>query len=972
MKRDEAVYTGRFRQLLLYIIVVGVLIFPPCASAETKEKIVRVGWFESTFCTTDATGRRDGYAYEYQQKLAAYTGWKYEYVSGGWSVLMQMLMDGELDMLSDVSYTPEREGSMLFPSFPMGTEEYYIFISPNNREISSEDYATLNGKRVGVNKGSFQKECFLDWAERNNIRAELVEVTCTEDESLAMIERGELDAYVTVDSFTQPDRSVPVVKVGSSDFYFAVRKDRPDLLRELNTALSQIQDENRFYNQQMFEKYFRRIGANAFASADEVKWLEAHNPIRVGYLDNYLAFCSTDKTTGELTGFLKDFLDYAAGSMINAQLTFEATAYPTAKATLEALQSGEVDCVFPVNLSSYDCEQRGILMTAPLMRSDIYAVVRATEQPMFSRKEHVVVAVNESNPNYDAFLLDNFSDWRKIYYPTTQDCLKAVANRVADCVLISHYRYNDIARLCEKYHLTSFSTGIGLDYCLAVGASNTALYSVLSKSANLVPASTVNAAMAEYVTEGAKLTFTDFIVDHMAVVMTVIVIVLVIILMLLLRSFRAERRAKELILATETDDLTGLLNRKYFFQYANRMFAEHPNQPMDAIVLNIERFHSVNALNGRTFGDQVLCTLGNEIREVADEHGGIAGRFEADRFDIYCRHTENYRVIFERLQKSLNDLAPNDSLRLRMGVMPWQSGVEPEQQFDRARTACSMARGHFQNQLIVFDDSVGKQEIYEQRLLNDLRRALEEYQFDVYYQPKFDIQCDPPMLVSAEALIRWNHPELGMISPNDFIPLFERNGRIEEVDKFVWNQAARQVARWRDEYGVTIPVSVNLSRVDVFDPVLEGTLDDILRYNGLKHDDIKLEVTESAYTENAEQLIRVVEGLREKGYQVEMDDFGTGYSSLNMLSAMPVDVLKMDRGFIRNIEYNNKDIQLVALIIGIAENLKIPVIAEGVETEKQVQLLKALGCSMVQGYYFSRPLHPRDFEATYLRKAASE
>jgi EAL domain-containing protein (putative c-di-GMP-specific phosphodiesterase class I) len=239
----------------------------------------------------------------------------------------------------------------------------------------------------------------------------------------------------------------------------------------------------------------------------------------------------------------------------------------------------------------------------------------------------------------------------------------------------------------------------------------------------------------------------------------------------------------------------------------------------------------------------------------------------------------------------------------------------------------------------------------------------------VFYQPKFDIQCNPPKLVSAEALIRWNHPELGMIPPDDFIPLFERNGRIGDVDKYVWNQAARQIARWREEYSWTIPVSVNQSRVDVFDPGLEQTLDGILSYYMLNHDDLKLEVTESAYTENADQVIRVVENLRRKGYTVEMDDFGTGYSSLNMLSAMPIDVLKMDRAFVRNIEHSEKDIQLVALILDIARNLKVPVIAEGVETGKQVELLKELGCGLVQGYFFSRPLHASEFETKYVREA---
>ena len=883
-----------------------------------------------------------------------------------------MLEDGEIDLMSDVSYTPEREEHMLFSNLPMGTEEYYLFIAPDNRDISPSDYATLNGKRIGVNKDSIQSIFYAEWAQRNGVNSQIVEVTSGEDESLDKVADGELDGYVTVDTFVHPDRAVPLCKIGGSDFFFAISKSRPDLLSELNGAMSRIQEENRYYNQRMYEKHIKRIGANAFLNQDEVNWLADHGPIRVGYQDNYLAFCAADEETGELTGILKDYLAFASECTANARLDFEATAYPTVAAALEALERGEVDCVFPANLSAYDGEIMNLVMTPPMISTDIFAVVHATGQSIISNREYVIVAVNEGNINYDAFLMDNFPGWRKVYFPTTADCLKAVSDGVADCVLISNYRFNNIARLCEQYHLTTFTTGVETDYCLAVRKGQTQLYSILAKATGMIPDATVNSALSYYIAEDAKYTLTDFIKDNLTAVIAVLAAVMLVILALMVRSMRSERKARRLILATETDDLTGLYNRDFFLQYAERLYREHPDKPMDAIVMNIEQFHSVNALNGRDFGDQVLRALGSEIRAVSTERGGIAGRFEADRFDIYCPHTEGYQQMFDRLQEKLNNLAPNTSIRLRMGVMPGQANIEPVQMFDRARTACSMARGHYKEHLIVFDEKVREREIYEQRLLNDLRRAVEKYEFEVYYQPKYDIQCDPPKLVSAEALIRWQHPELGMIPPDDFIPLFERNGQIGIVDKYVWTEAARQIVRWRDQYGVTIPISVNLSRVDVFDPTLADTLDEILRFNGLRHDALKLEVTESAYTENADQVIQVVEGLRRRGYEVEMDDFGTGYSSLNMLSAMPIDVLKMDRAFIRNIEHDEKDIQLVALILDIARNLKIPVVAEGVETEEQIKLLRDLGCSLVQGYYFSRPLHPSDFEDTFVRNMQPE
>ena len=967
MKATATTQLKRAPALLLCLLLCAALLVPLTAGALGAGKTVRVGWYDSSYNTVDSSGRRSGYAYEYQVKLSAYTGWNYEYISGSWSELLEMLERGEIDLMSDVSYTDERAGLMLYPSLPMGTEDYYVFTAPGNTEIVPGDASTLNAKRVGVNRNSIQAQFYADWAERNGVECELIELSCTEDESLNMIANGELDAYVTVDAFVNPRRAVPVCKVGSSEYYFVVSSSRPDLLDELNGALARIQDENRYYNQQLFEKYIKRAGANAFLTAAEIDWLSKHGALRLGYQDNYLAFCAADKNSGELTGVMKDYLAFASDCIANAHLDFEPVAFPNAAAALQAMKNGEVDFVFPANFSSYDAENVGVALTPPLAETEIYAIVSHSGQRSFARKEHVIVAVNEGNPNYDAFLLEHFSNWRKVYYPTTADCLRAVADGVADCVLISNYRYNNVSRLCEKYRLTTIATGVQMDYSFAVSKGQTELYSILTKVVGQVPRSAVNAAFSYYLTEDAKFSLRDFISEHLAAVMSVIALVVIVILALLIQNMRAVKLAKGLISATETDDLTGLYNRSFFFQYANRRFHEHPETPMDAIVLNIDQFHSVNALNGRDFGDQVLRVLGSEILAVSNENGGIAGRFEADRFDICCRPAGDYRAIFDRLQRCLDEFAPNANLRLRMGVMPWQEKLEPVQLIDRARVACSMAKGHYKDRLIIFDESVREREIFEQRLLNDLRRALDCYEFEIYYQPQYDIQAEPPRLVSAEALVRWRHHELGMISPDDFIPLFEKNGQINAVDKYVWTEAARQIVRWREQYGVTIPVSVNLSRVDVFDPNLESTLDDILSYFKMDHRAFKLEVTESAYTENADHLIQVVKKLRDKGYEVEMDDFGTGYSSLNMLSAMPIDVLKMDRAFIRNIDHSEKDIQLVALILDIAKNLKIPVVAEGVETEAQIRLLKDLGCALVQGYYFSRPLNAADFEEKFIK-----
>ena len=419
---------------------------------------------------------------------------------------------------------------------------------------------------------------------------------------------------------------------------------------------------------------------------------------------------------------------------------------------------------------------------------------------------------------------------------------------------------------------------------------------------------------------------------------------------------------RKLISAAENDKLTGLYSRNFYIEYINRLFRYHPEIRMDALALNIEQFHAINALHGRAFGDDVLRAVGREVRAFLAEKEGIAGRIEGDRIGIFCVPQPDYRAVLDRFQQKLDAEFPGVNIHLRMGAALWAEHTDPFLLADRARSASKMARAEYQQPVRIFDEERQKKELLNQRLLNDLNKALEERQLTVFYQPKYDVRCDPPRLASAEALVRWRHPELGMISPGVFIPLFEGNGLIGLIDHFVWNEAAAQVRKWREKYQFTLPVSVNLSRSDVFDPQLAEKLERMIEDNGLAYQDIKLEVTESAYTDSAKTVPEVIRGLREKGFEIEMDDFGSGYSSLNMISDMPFDVLKMDIKFVRNITESETDRRLVSLILDIARYLQVKVVAEGVETAEQLQILREGGCDLVQGYYFSKPLPPEEFE----------
>ena len=938
-------------------------------SAQEENKVVRVGWYESAFHTTDRFGRRSGYGYEYQQRVATYTGWTYEYVEGSWSELFEMLVAGEIDLLSDVSFTEERAQKILYSAEGMGTEDYHAFIAPSNTEIRPDDFSTFNGKRVGVNKNSIQEQLFIEWAKNHEVSPKIVELTGKTPELLEMLANGEIDVLVTLDTYGASADVVPVCKIGSSDFFFGINRNRPDLKQELDVAMNRILEDNRDFNQQMTERFHKSSAVNSFLTAEEKDWLAGHGTIRVGYRKNYLPFCDIDPDTMSLTGALADYLTFAETCEKNAELKFRTRAFDTTEDALQALANGEIDCIFPVNLSAYDGEKRGVIVTDAFVRTEMYATVRTADQQGVSPDQKMTVAIIANNPSYETFLMDHFPEWEIVRYENSQAAFQAVASCEADCGLVSSYRINRTSDLCKEFNLSTLATGETMDMSFAVRREDDCLYSILNKIGRLIPDAMINSSLTNYSFAEQRVTFRDFLEDNMLFVLVTSAIILSVIALLVIRSVRAVSKANEgrrIISETERDHLTPLYNRSFFLVYANRLYREHPEKPMDAIILNIERFHILNTLNGRDFGDEVLRRLGSEIEAFLAETEGIGGRIEGDHFNIYIAHREDYQALLNRFQSGLNTSFRNTDIRLRMGVMPWQADVEPEEMFDRAWLACNMARSNYKTHYMIYDDELRRRDEFSQRLLNDLGRALAENALEVYYQPKYNVQCDPPKLASAEALVRWRHPELGMISPEDFIPLFERSGQISALDNYVWAEAVRQIAAWRDKYGVTLPVSVNLSRVDVFDPKLSDTLDGLVTRYGLDRSDIKLEVTESAYTENADHLIRVIEQLREKGYEIEMDDFGSGYSSLNMLSSMPIDVLKMDIAFIRNIERNEKDFRLVELIVDIARYLKVPVVAEGVETENQLKLLRDAGCDLVQGYYFSRPLPADEFERKLL------
>ena len=424
---------------------------------------------------------------------------------------------------------------------------------------------------------------------------------------------------------------------------------------------------------------------------------------------------------------------------------------------------------------------------------------------------------------------------------------------------------------------------------------------------------------------------------------------------------------RQIISSTERDELTGLYTIEYFYRYGNQFDKFYPLAEMDALCFDINHFHVLNERFGIAKGDEILKSIAHRLEAAFPDSGSFVCRKAADTFLVYCPHQDDYTAVVEKVSAMIDEL--ETAVKVRLGVYSCcDKKLDIHARFDRAKIAADKIRNNYSVFISTFDEALIDAELYAEQLVEEFPKALAEKQFQVYFQPKYDIRGDKPVLSSAEALVRWSHPSLGMISPGKFIPLFEEDGLIAQLDEFVWRRSAEIISDWKNRLGISVHVSVNLSRAEMYDPGLIETMEKITGDNGITTKDLYLEITESAYVSDSDQIVERVKTLREHGFFIEMDDFGSGYSSLNMISELPIDALKLDMMFIRSAFDKHNDTRMISIVIDIADYLGVPVIAEGVETEEQYLALKKLGCAIIQGYYFSKPVPAIEFEKFLLEK----
>lgn len=412
------------------------------------------------------------------------------------------------------------------------------------------------------------------------------------------------------------------------------------------------------------------------------------------------------------------------------------------------------------------------------------------------------------------------------------------------------------------------------------------------------------------------------------------------------------------------DDITPLHNKQYFITETREIFIEHSDDEFDIICLDIDQFKMFNDSYGIVTGDKILYKLGELINETFSQNS-ICARFTADNFFVLLAHKSvSYNDVVEKLTKSINKYVSNIGVKIKVKICCGVYYIHNKEisivaMCDRAQLATENIKGKYGKIVAYYKDEIRQQMHNSLAITNMMESALKNNEFQIFYQPKYELATKD--IVGAEALVRWQNSKLGFMTPESFVPLFERNGFITLLDMFVWETVCKDMSEWISKGNKPFAVSMNVSRADLLNPNIVSILVELSEKYKLDRKFLHLEITENAYTENPEQIIKTVTQLHNKGFPIEMDDFGSGYSSLNLLAEIPIDVLKLDIEFVRSKLEKINGKEIVGFVISLAKWLNLSVVAEGVETFEQAQILNSMECDYVQGYYFSRPLSRNDF-----------
>lgn len=627
---------------VLCLLLLLSVALPVKAAAETvPAKVVRVGSFEDTFNYVNEKGIRKGYGYELLQTLSGYTGWQLEYVTCDWSDCFEKLKNGEIDIMGDISYTEDRAEEMLFSDEPMGEEKYYLYADLSREDITASDFKTLNGKKIGVLMGTEPEVMLTEWEEKYDLKTQHVNISNNEDVKQKLANH-EIDCFVSLEESFWAELGISTMtRVGKSDIYYAINKDRADIKEELDNAMRALEDADPFYTADLYKRYFS-LDYTPILTGEEKAWLKEHGAIRMGFLTGDSGVSTYDPATGEITGTITDYIQFARDCLGNQELVFQMVGYDSQKAELDALKSGEIDMVFHFDQSPNLAEDYRVACTNTTWTSNMMAV---TNKQHFNENQANRVAVPQNKISLTRYIAVYYPQWEIVDCAAQEDAARLVKDGQADCFVTGVSSQENYSK---KYDFYSVPLPNPAKSCFAVNSGNRHLLSILNKTIKAMPTNMLTGSLAMYKSSSRKVTLSEFIRDNFFMVLLVSSIFVAVILLAILKLLRKARKAEAAARKAAND--TQELNEKLQIAAEN---AESANRAKSTFLFNMS--HDIR-------------TPMNAIIGYAD----LASRHSDDPAKLK-KYMENIQVCGQNLLMLLNnvlDLAriENDKTEIEYSV----------------------------------------------------------------------------------------------------------------------------------------------------------------------------------------------------------------------------------------------------------------------------------------------------------------
>jgi len=939
---------------------------PSAALSQSQRTKVRVGYYilPGLQDIVSERGRRSGYAYEYLMAVAQVARWELEFVDAGFQECLALIEAGEIDILGGTQYTEEWGRAVLFPDIYSGVSFSTLRVAPES-SLAYEDFSAFDGLTVGLQRGNSNVKALQDYSRDHNFSIN-IEYFDRDAEMTEALRTGRVGAILTPSvRFASYEREV--ARFGSRPFYFVVNRERPDLLAELNEAQNRLMASDPMFQSRLLSKYQAMKAENSLPltfSAEERAYLDQGPIIRVAYDRSAAPIEYADPRDGTVRGVSAAILDRVAGRL---GLTMQYVAAENYSQGLNLLLAGRVDVLSGFRRDYDQLQDLNLRATQPYVVLPMVMVTNPhSDSPLIAVPEGYIPEfwISYLSGGQPAVRVPGFAEGVEL----------AAAGRVRGTIVNSYsanYLIND-----HRYDRLNIVAIPGYSNELALGLAPDApdvLYSLLNKGIAGLSQAEVSGMLFASLLPAQPQTLKAFISRNpLAALSFGGSVVLVIIGALLTVLWYRGRTMKQMRERLDVDPLTGHWSIHKFRLQAEKALCDHPDQLYAMVYLDISSFKYVNDVYGFSTGDLALKNIGDYLAENLND-GEMTSRIMADNFVLMLKNDDEIitRERIEGLLRRLPNIPPLRRLQLSVKAGLYfraDRELDISIMIDRANYARGVAKHSSPAVVALYDESIRDSLRREKEVESLMRGALERGEFVPFFQPKVDIFTG--RLAGAEALVRWRHPERGLVGPDQFIPLFEKNGFIVDIDFHIYEQVCAWISERLARSQVPAPISCNFSRMHISNRAFPERLAEIAARYEVPAAFLELEITETVAMDNTDSLVALMNRLQRKGFLIAIDDFGAGYSSLGLLQKLPADVLKLDRNFIAG-QVDRIDRIIIEGVVKIAHSMEMSVVCEGVETRDQIDFLRSINCRLAQGFYYSRPMTVPDFTNYWAEYLAS-